>query len=118
MKFRVHNEEHSEAIQKRLFEMGFEWPVGGTEFTSKATHLFAEGVITLIDDGDEKYFTEHITKESTLGDLYKLPTTTKVKLNDEFTAEIYDDKVVVGCQEFTHKSIKRLYKKLKEFQDD
>ncbi len=113
MKFRVHNEEHGEAIQKRLFEMGYGWYMGGMklQFTHKP-HLFVDECIT--QGNNEAFFEEDETKESTLDDLYKLFAPIKVKLNDELTAEIYDDKVVVGCQEFTHKSIKKLYKKLKE----
>lgn len=38
----------------------------------------------------------------------------KVKLNDEYTAEILDGKVKVGCQYFTFEAIEELYKATKK----
>jgi len=116
LKFRVHNEQHSEAIQKRLFEMGYGWSMMDTKEIgyTNMPYIYVENCIVCGRKGRNEYFEEHKGKESTLDDLYKMSKQNSLKLNDEYTAEIYDDKVVVGCQEFTHKSIKKLYKKLKE----
>ena len=38
----------------------------------------------------------------------------KVKLNDEYTAEIQDGKVKVGCQYFTFEAIEELYKQIQK----
>jgi hypothetical protein len=43
----------------------------------------------------------------------KLVEFTEFKLNDEYTAKIYDDKVIVGCQTFKIETIKELAKLLK-----
>jgi len=113
LKFRVHNEQHSEAIQKRLFELGYKWSNGDVGVAdTKKSYLYADSSFGYGTTND--FFEKDDRKEATLDELYKMSKPNTVKLNDEMTAEIYDDKVVVGCQEFTHKSIKKLYKKVKE----
>lgn len=37
-----------------------------------------------------------------------------IKLNDEYSAEIGEDTVKVGCTEFTHDAVKKLYKAIKQ----
>ena len=38
-----------------------------------------------------------------------------IQLNSEYSAEIGEDTVKVGCQEFTHDAVKKLYKAIKQF---
>tara|TARA_R110002167_G_scaffold98020_1_gene258226 strand:- start:6688 stop:7332 length:645 start_codon:yes stop_codon:yes gene_type:complete len=45
------------------------------------------------------------------------PKFQSLKLNDEYTARIYGDKVVVGCQTFDIDTIKKLAKVVDEFQE-
>ena len=40
--------------------------------------------------------------------------TKSISLNDEYSAEILDDTVKVGCQEFTHEAVKKLHKAIKQ----
>lgn len=73
MKFRVNSHEHSEAIQKRLFEMGFKWynyeKCECIKLDSK--YLFADYEdmrITHIQN-DEGYYLRHGYTETTLEDI-------------------------------------------------
>lgn len=51
----------------------------------------------------------------TLDELIKLKTfkPKKVKLNDIYTATVYKETIMVGCQTFTHSAIEALYKAMK-----
>ena len=40
---------------------------------------------------------------------YKAPFNQKLKLNDEYTATVTKNKITVGCQEFSHETVKKLY---------
>lgn len=40
---------------------------------------------------------------------YEAPFKQELDLNDKYTAVVTKDKVVVGCQEFNHEAIKKLY---------
>ena len=57
MKFRVKDKEHSEHIQKWLFEQGYTH-CGGMTPCRDATHLFTytDGCITKLTDGDDNWF--------------------------------------------------------------
>ncbi|AFM54764.1 hypothetical protein P12024L_44 [Nonlabens phage P12024L] len=72
LKFRVHSPEHSEAIQKRLFELGYQWRFGGKHIKNReAMFLFCNHrkIITMADD--EVYFFDNENQLATLEDLYK-----------------------------------------------
>ncbi len=70
LKFRVHNEEHSKAIQKRLFELGCVWGSGGKsiQFQAKPFLYLEENKIKFWIGVD--YFNDHEAAEATLDDLY------------------------------------------------
>lgn len=73
MKFRVNSHEHSEAIQKRLFEMGFEWWGNNLQTIEKTDSKFlfadySDMVITSLVD-DEQYFIDKPFTETTLEDI-------------------------------------------------
>jgi len=40
---------------------------------------------------------------------YKAPFNQELKLNDEYTATVTKNKITVGCQEFSHETVKKLY---------
>ena len=40
---------------------------------------------------------------------YQAPFTQELKLNDEYKAVVTKEKITVGCQEFSHEIIKKLY---------
>ena len=70
MKFRVESPEHSEKIQKRLFEMGYKWcGEDGTasDFQSEP-FLFAksDGGISWVGSEDEPFFIKHSNEEMQL----------------------------------------------------
>lgn len=70
MKFRVKNEEHSEAIQKRLFELGYKCTKGKELSQTDASYLYTNSIGTILfSDGDE-YFNSNSSIETTLEDLY------------------------------------------------
>lgn len=73
--------------------------------------LFAEYAVKDITHADsENYFQKHIYTESTLDDLFEKIEPIKVKLNSQYTAVVYKDKIVVGCQEFTMEVFEELKK--------
>ena len=71
LKFRVKSPQHSEAIQKRLFELGYEWHARGkVVIRDEEPFLFTyeDGAITFSNNGD--VFMKHSATEATLDDLY------------------------------------------------
>ena len=114
MKFRVHSPEHSKAIQEQLFKLGVRFCSGDNE-----TPLYADASVLhvknkIVSHGNSWSVNSYEScEETTLDDLYKLnqpPKPRELKLNDEYTAIITEDKVKVGCQEFTHEVINELHK--------
>lgn len=118
IKIRVHNPEHSEAIQKRLFKLGCGWSSWdglnkGQPIHLDAKFLFAYANFNISKSKNEDWFLAHKNKEVTLDDLYKMDYGIKVKLNDELEAEILDGFIQVGCQKIEFKKVKELYKAIK-----
>ena len=60
IKIRVKNEEHSKAIQKRLFELGVRWCNKDTKKALYTTlpYLFSDGRFLTYSD-DNKFFNNH-----------------------------------------------------------
>lgn len=108
--FKANSIAHSMAIQARLFEMGFTWGGGKKRHqTSPSMEVGVEGTLGHRRLGctlSSGWYADHEGLELTLNDLYSpncallKPLFKKVKLNDTHTAEVYKDKIVVGCQEF------------------
>lgn len=101
----------STAIQKVLFQHGFKWKDG-----SLAPYYFGDGVVTvnlvtreLSVFGPVGEILNPITNLTKILEYISKPCKSLVKLNDNHTAEVYIDKVVVGCQTFTHAAVKQLY---------
>ena len=118
MKFRVHSPEHSKAIQEQLFKLGVRFCSGDNE-----TPLYADASVLhvknkIVSHGNSWSVNSYEScEETTLDDLYKLnqpPKPRELKLNNEYTAIITDDKVKVGCQEFTHEVINELHKAINQ----
>lgn len=102
---KIHNDAHRDAVQRRLLDMGGEWPVGGKQFQTNA-----DGDLCVILDGghwsirhsaDKSYGNPKIV---TLDDLYEMesfgPKSAKVKLNENHAAIVTKDSIKVGCQTF------------------
>ena len=75
MKFRVFSPEHSVAIQKRLFELGFRWWSGReglrTDNDITALYTFHGSDMSLsYEYSDHSYFHDHNGRLTTLDDLY------------------------------------------------
>jgi len=72
MKFRVKNEEHSKAIQERLFEMGYRWEYDGNGTLIpdgvKGIYAHTDGCLSFSILGDNFNNKPHL--ECTLDDLY------------------------------------------------
>jgi hypothetical protein len=72
LKFKVHSPEHSEAIQKRLFELGYGWYLSGKVLKNKdVSYLFCDIEKNITYSTTEKYFNSHDNQLATLDDLYK-----------------------------------------------
>jgi hypothetical protein len=96
MKFRVNSPEHSEQIQKKLFEMGYKWSLNGAVVEkADADYLwagsFGDNCITYCY-GDEDYFNNHQAEEYILtplgtfakvADYYKQPETKADKIEQD-----------------------------------
>jgi hypothetical protein len=69
LKFRVKNPQHSEAIQKRLFELGYKWEARTSLYHTEKPALFCykKGIITY---GSLEDICDHPNTEATLDDLY------------------------------------------------
>lgn len=112
-KFRIKSEEHSRAIQNRLFELDLRWIGSGKNFVPNVSFIY-------IRDGELFSNAKGQEKEITLDDLYKEDfffKPIKVKLNSQYTAVVHKDKIVVGCQEFTmevFEELKKAVDKVKE----
>ena len=119
LKFRVHSPEHSEAIQKRLFELGYEWCVCG-----KTVNHTEAPLLTCYENGsiykNSSYdgYDARPNKEATLDYLYSLPIKKEVhvRLNDSYVAAYVagNDFVEVGSQKIPIKAIIELVKQIEE----
>lgn len=116
MKFRVHSPEHSEAIQERLFKLGYSWFSGkNTQFQDKP-FLYTKKNGYVLHDGALEVFLKEDAIQTTLDDLYKMTAPIIVQLNDDYIATIYKDSktVEVGCCVFSFERIEELYKAMKQ----
>lgn len=116
---KIHSPEHCEAVQKRLFEMGFSWnksihnpkSVKYTNNTKTLTVGLLRGAdkdITCSNE-DQAYADTYIT----LDELYQMevkPDFVEVSTEnkDYHTIKVYADKIEVGCQIFPISLIDKL----------
>lgn len=71
MKFKVKSSKHSKAIQQRLFELGYEWSIGGKQYAhTTEPYLFTWGDKRLTYANTDKTYKIQESKEATLDDLY------------------------------------------------
>lgn len=123
LKFIIHSPEHSAAIQKRLFELGYNW----RNFEHKksvrnidAIYLFADGNGGLAFGNLNSTYENSVGTPTTLDDLYKPKPeiivegkaveffNNGVKINSDYTYER-------GCSIFVHKDdLKRIYDRMME----
>jgi hypothetical protein len=72
LKFKVQSPEHSAAIQKRLFELGYEWGISGKEVSYQNEPYIYCYQSKSIQYGDvKKDFNSKSSQLATLDDLYK-----------------------------------------------
>ena len=73
LKFRTKSPEHSEAIQKRLFDLGYSWAYRvQKESWVEAKYIYANSDSVIRCNESKPYFDKHENKESTLDELYEL----------------------------------------------
>ena len=109
-KIKIYNEQHNEAVQKRLFELGYSWKEGKKFMYKKAKSLYIndEGVLSYSTLGCMHSFEIDVRNEITLTDLY-LNKRDSVKLTEDYTAFVKDGFVKVGCQEIPFEKIDELH---------
>lgn len=116
MKFKVRNPEHSEAIQKRLFELGYKWMDGSKTIQNKAgEYLYANADGGIAVGLYASCFRDDDNKETTLDELYEMPTTKTVMIRgvDEDGRNLFYDveirKDSAYHEEFGEISLRDLY---------
>lgn len=117
MKFKVHSPEHSEAIQKKLFELGYKWACSGKEryLGVNSNFLYTDTDAQITHGTDAEWFNnKSYYVETTLDDLYKAPKFSVVRLNGIHEAIIDKENkiVLVGCERFAFSRIEDLYKEM------
>lgn len=112
LKFRVRGEEHSEAIQKRLFELGYGWCDGKRVMFTEKSFLFLDTALSY--SISEDYFIKHYFKETTLDELYKMTPVKKIRLTSAYEAIVKNGFVEVGCQKIEFERIEELYNLIKQ----
>ena len=70
LKFKVYNPEHSAAIQKRLFELGYEWVLGNKISYIDKPYLYCHTSERITFGEDEHIFKKENNQLATLDDLY------------------------------------------------
>lgn len=71
LKFKVHNPEHSAAIQKRLFELGYKWGISGKVASHLSQpYLYCHDYNNISFGEDSGKFNEHENQLATIDDLY------------------------------------------------
>jgi len=115
------NPDLSELIQKRCFAAGVYWADGGTKVIPEATTYKEESCIGVHEyglgfgtRGGAYAKTQELTVAQFLDHVKK---SISVKLNNEYTAEIKDGKVQVGCQTIEFGPILELAEKIKSAQE-
>jgi hypothetical protein len=132
MKFRVNSPEHSEQIQKKLFEMGYRWQGYSAKVQDQSAKLLIAGgfgekdiCITRLmgERGDEQFFNEFKAEEYILSpqntfvkrsDYYKQPETKSVEKQDvpyvysysNETFNVYLDKELLPKEE--HQRLRKM----------
>lgn len=115
----IHSPEHCEAVQKRLFELGYRWRGGGT----RVAYQDAASLSLNYQEGEENIVSFNADKEKrprrshtivTLDDLYSdkftVPKSVTIALNSEYKATVEPDGITVGCQTFPLSVIDELVK--------
>ena len=98
--------EHSKVIQEQLFELGFKWVSTGTQLENYGTEPINIRGRAMYNNSPSRQ-----DVEITLDDLFKKDFFIKpieVELNKDYTAEVYPDKIVVGCQTFSMETFEEL----------
>ena len=117
----IHNSTHAKVVQDRLFDLGLDWI--GTNEVRKDLTCFSIDFIEVNAHSKEK-FVRKVKGDSpptsqliSTDDLFRMqfkPDFSEVVLNKEYTAKVYKDKIVVGCQTFPVFIIDDLVLALKE----
>jgi hypothetical protein len=107
----------SKFIQEQCFAAGCEWITSGAITLDLKTDIRLEGKIMFCDsyESNRNSSCKELSVPEFLAHLETLKTV-KVKLNDKYTAEIKEGKVVVGCQTIEFAPILELAEKIREVQ--
>ena len=107
MKFRVRDEEHSKQIQEALFELGYRWPIYGTEVIhTAAVYLCASQTGELDWSVMESSFLNQAFPE------YEL------KFKPEFVEVVKEEVVELNGKLYNKKQLEEALSKLKPIQEN
>lgn len=106
-KIKIHNEDHSKAVQDRLFDLGYSWYTKGEYQHLYATCFLCENMRLMVCN-DEKGFVKDPLQELTLDDLYQINKDIEVDLGNNVIARIQESTVNIDGKDYTHGSIIRL----------
>tara|TARA_R110000868_G_scaffold217413_1_gene467486 strand:- start:633 stop:1034 length:402 start_codon:yes stop_codon:yes gene_type:complete len=117
----IHNASHAKVVQDRLFDLGFYW-IGLDRDRKDLTHFpidfievnaHSKGRMVRKQSDDSRPTSQLISMDD-LFEMQLKPDFSEVKLNSEYSAKVYKDKIVVGCQTFSVGIIDDLVLALKE----
>jgi hypothetical protein len=93
LKFKTNSLDHSEAIQKRLFELGYRWSDGSNQvINADVEFLFASDDLVIGFSRYPDYFKSAPHAECTLQDLYLIK---KEEPKEEKTEQVFIDKAEI-----------------------
>lgn len=103
-KIKIYDENHSEAVQKILFKLGYRWSNSGSNVNNlQAKYLFGYDDYEITHSSEESQFINNKSVIATIDDLYgfyKDFNNEVVQLNDNHSCVISKSNVRVGCQTF------------------
>lgn len=113
----IHSPEHSTAVQKRLFELGFRWSMGNKIHAAESPSLQVnycgpDGIITHASTKEWTPLKPHtvVTLDDLYSDKFTVPKSVTIALNSEYKATVEPDGITVGCQTFPLSVIDELVK--------
>lgn len=111
------NDAILEAVETFLFKKGFKWEWDNSKDLARRAYLcfFDLGRSKLMHFNTKE--SSAICKLITLEELFafNFKADIEVKLNDQYTAVINENGVLVGCQTFSFDKVEELYKAVKQY---
>jgi hypothetical protein len=113
LKIKIRNREHSEEVQKRLFELGYYWAY---KLWNQLGHQGAENIYTHSDWVMYPYPMPHLLEgekyqKATLEELLDIQN--PLELENGRSVQFHEGFVTIGQEKITHKDLKKILKQLK-----